>query len=74
MFHGRRDGRCAIRGHSDPVITHTLFLKMWVTKITSTRRTVSFGVMTILDELLQLSDLTYRRSSLDLKHTYTFCT
>ena len=65
MLHGRRHGRCAIRGHPDPVLTHTLFLKIWLTKITPTRRPVSFGVMTMLNEPLQLSDLTYWRSSLD---------
>ena len=48
------NGRCAIRGYPKPVITHMFFLKMWKTKITSTRKPVLFGPMTMLNEPLQL--------------------
>jgi hypothetical protein len=49
-----RYGRYAVRGHHKPVLTHAFFLKMLKTKITSTRRPVSFGLMMMLNELLQL--------------------
>jgi hypothetical protein len=55
VLHRRRNGRCAIRGTPpEPVLTHSLFIKMWKTKIISTRRPVLFGLMTTLNEPLQL--------------------